>query len=136
MARSLGRRPIGFDQRTGKKERFSDLIEDGEIPGLRVKRGTEDFEHPQKRLRRVGPDRQALWRPAPEVVIQTAEINIGLELLNPDALWEPRASVPALALAIGGFQLEFSVPAPPGFADFSSTLITWDSVGVRWDQDF
>lgn len=136
MARSLGRHPIGFDGRSGRKERYGDLIEDGEIPGLRVKRGTEDQEHPQKRLRRVGPDRQALWRPAPELVIQAVTVNIGLELLNQDALWEARASTPQLNLSIGGFSIEFSVPAPSGFADFSSSIITWDSHNFTWDQAF
>ena len=136
MARSLGRRPIGYDARTGRKERYSDLIEDGEIPGLRVKRGTEDLEHPQKRLRRVGPDRQALWRPAPEQIKQAETIVIGFEGVDPDQLWLPRPPAPQLNLYIGGLQLEFSVPAPAGFADFSSTVITWDSTNFTWDEDF
>lgn len=136
MPKSLGRRPIGYDARTGAKVRYDQLVEDGEIPGLRVKRGTEDTEHPQKFLRKVGPDRQGLWRPAPEVVRQPETVTIGYEALNPDALWEGRAPTPEINLYIGGFQLQFSVPAPAGFADFSSTTITWDSLNFKWDQDF
>jgi hypothetical protein len=136
MARSLGRKPIAFDQRTQAKVRYSDLVEDGEIPGLRVKRGTEDQEHPQKRLRRVGPDRQALWRPAPESYTEAVNIYIGYEGLDPDALHLPRPGPPQLNLYIGSFQIEFSEPAPAGFADFSSSIITWDSHNFTWDQAF
>jgi hypothetical protein len=136
MARSLGRKPIAFDQRTGRKIRYDELVEDGEIPGLRVKRGTEDQEHPQKRLRRVGPDRQALWRPAPEVTKDPVTVNIGYEALDVDALHLPRPGPPQLLLYIGSFQIEFSEPAPAGFADFSSSIITWDSHNFTWDQSF
>jgi hypothetical protein len=136
MARSLGKRPIGFDARTGKKERYADLVEDGEIPGLRVKRGTEDLEHPQKRLRRIGPDRQALWRPAPEVSKEPVNVYIGFEGVDMDALHLPRPAAPQLLLYIGSFQIEFSEPAPAGFADFSSSIITWDSHNFTWDQSF
>jgi hypothetical protein len=136
MARSLGRKPIAFDQRTGAKIRYSDLVEDGESPGLRVKRGTEDAEHPQKRLRRIGPDRQALWRPAPEISKEPVNVYIGFEGVNMDALHLPRPPPPVLLLHIGGFQIEFSEPAPAGFADFSSTTVTWDSINFTWDQSF
>jgi hypothetical protein len=108
MARYLGKHPIGFDQRTGKKQRYSDLVEDGEIPGLRVKRGTEDLEHPQKRLRRIGPDLQALWRPAPEVRIAGETVNIGLEA-SLSNLAGGRLTVPDLALSRPRAQLVFEL---------------------------
>ena len=133
MARSLGRHTIGFDARTGRKERYSDLIEDGEIPGLRVKRGTEDHEHPQKRLRRVGPDRQALYRPAPENAHEPVTVNIGYETTR-DSLWSGRMYTPEIALTMGGFTLEFlelDSPFELNFSDFrNSQYVTLIFVGI------
>lgn len=132
MARSLGRKPIGFDSRTGFKTRHYDLIEDGEIPGLRVKRGTEDLEHPQRKLRRVGPDRQALWRPAPEVVIAAAEVIIGFES-DADYLDSPRMATPAVPLYIGGFAITALNPATEGPFTFDTLLTHFDETALTWD---
>ena len=65
MPRSLGKYTIAFDQRTGFKVKYKDLVEDGEHPHLLVEKGTEDPEHPQKYVRLPGPDQIALFRPAP-----------------------------------------------------------------------
>ena len=78
MAKTLGNgEPIAFEQRFGRKVLHRDLVEDGEIPGLRVHRADADPEHPQKRLRPIGPDQIALFRPQPEIVSHSVRYVVG-----------------------------------------------------------
>lgn len=49
-----------LDDRTGRLERAVNLINDGMIPGILVKRGEEDKPHPQLHPRQIGPDRADL----------------------------------------------------------------------------
>jgi hypothetical protein len=100
MARSLGKHPIGYDQRTGRKERYDDLVEDGEIKGIRVHRREADQEHPQKRLRKPGPDRMALRNPLPEAFGQPVTIFLGLDVPL-DQLWAERSAGIDFAVTIG-----------------------------------
>ena len=93
MPRSLGKYTIGFDQRSGKKVRYRDLVEDGENPGLLVHRDEADPEHPQKYVRTPGPDQIALFRPAPEASKYSTRIIVGASN-NGSNLWADRDFIP------------------------------------------
>ena len=99
MPRSLGRKPIGFSQRSGAKVRASDLVEDGEIRGLVVARGEVDREHPQKYARRVPADRLMLRRPLPDPVQGACTIRYGWEAAS--NLWEGRQQPFSLTFVMG-----------------------------------
>jgi hypothetical protein len=101
MGRSIGKHPIGYDQRTGRKERFDDLIEDGELPGVRTHRREADREHPQKRLKAPGPDRAAIYKPLPEAKSEAVRIMFGYDVPS-DQLWAPRSPGPDFAITFGG----------------------------------
>lgn len=78
MGATLGNgEPIAFEQRFGRKVLHRDLVEDGEIPGIRVHKGDADPEHPQKHRRPIGPDQIALFRPQPEVFSQSVRYVVG-----------------------------------------------------------
>ena len=100
MPRSLGRRAIGFSQRSNFKVRADQLVEDGEIRGLRVKRGEEDQEHPQKFRRPPGPDKLNLYRPQPEAY--TAGVTITYGLCGGSNLWT-KTPPQLIQLGMGGF---------------------------------
>lgn len=51
-----------LDQRTGRLAYAINMVEDGEIRGLYVKRGEDDPEHPQKYPRVIPPDRAQVVR--------------------------------------------------------------------------
>lgn len=99
MARSLGKGPIGYSQRTGRKVRAVDLVEDGENRGLVVERSEADREHPQKFAKRVPADRISLRHPMPEASVQPCTINIGWEA--PSDLWEGRQAFRHISLVLG-----------------------------------
>lgn len=60
-----GRRAWGISERGGQRELLSNLIEDGQYPGLKVTRAEFDPRHPQEFPVR-GSDAQTLKRPSPE----------------------------------------------------------------------
>jgi hypothetical protein len=99
MARYLGRHTIGIDQRTGKKVRYADLVEDGEIKGILTTRDNADREHPQKFARRVPTDRLSIRRPSPEPMIGAVSViaNSG----GSADLWEGNQTALHLALVMG-----------------------------------
>jgi hypothetical protein len=99
MARYLGRHTIGIDQRTGKKVRYADLVEDGEIKGILTTRENADREHPQKFARRVPTDRLNIRRPSPEPMIGSVTI-IGNSGGSAD-LWEGNQTALHLSLVMG-----------------------------------
>lgn len=99
MSRSLGKGPIGYSQRTGRKVRAVDLVEDGEIRGLIVERADADREHPQKYAKRAPPDRISLRRPMPEASVQPCTVNIGWE--GTGNLWEGRQEPRHISLVLG-----------------------------------
>ena len=99
MSRSLGKGPIGYSQRTGRKVRAVDLVEDGENRGMIVERGEADREHPQKYAKRIPPDRIGLRRMMPESSIQPCTVNIGLEATAD--LWEGRQQPRHIGLVFG-----------------------------------
>jgi hypothetical protein len=134
MPKYLGRAQFAFDERTGKKVRARDLIEDGEIKGLRVSRRESDAPHPQKYARRIGPDGPGVYRPVPDLVISAVSIQIGYDL-DANDLGGSRLFTPDMPLYIGGFAVEFAAPAPGSDpVTFDTTLTTFDSSGVTWDQ--
>ena len=51
-----------IDQRTGRLARAVQMVEDGEIRGLYVRKGEEDREHPQKYPKVIPPDRAQFAR--------------------------------------------------------------------------
>jgi hypothetical protein len=99
MARYLGRHTIGIDQRTGKKVRYADLVEDGEIKGILTTREERDAEHPQKFARRIPLDRLNIRRPSPEPIIGAVSViaNSG----GSADLWEGNQTALHLSLVMG-----------------------------------
>jgi len=89
-----GRRPIAYCQRTGRKVPYDEIVEDGEIKGLRVAAADADEEHPLKFYRMPGPDKQALRRPLPESSRELYDIDVVGTW--PDELWRGRTKVPVL----------------------------------------
>lgn len=85
MSRSLGRKPIAYDQRTGRKVRYDDLVEDGEIKGLRVHWREADQDHPLNYPVVIGPDRTHLRRPAPEAKTEDRTAWVG-DMADPNDL--------------------------------------------------
>lgn len=49
-----------LDDRTGRLERAVNMVNDGMIPGIWVRKGEEDKPHPQSFPRPIGPDRATL----------------------------------------------------------------------------
>jgi hypothetical protein len=105
MPRSLGRRPIAFSSRSGFKVRHSELVEDGEIRGLRVKRGEDDPEHPQKFLKPAGPDRLNLYRPQPEAFKSGVTVLVGWEAGSD--LWAGKAPIDTLNIGVGSWKVTY-----------------------------
>lgn len=70
MSRShaKGRHALAECQRSGKKMRYRDLVEDGHVPGLLVSPDWWEPKHPQEIPVEV-TDPVALYRPAPEISI-------------------------------------------------------------------
>lgn len=97
MPRTLGRHTIGYDQRTGFKVRYRDLVEDGEIPGVRTHKREADSEHPQKYLRPVGPDQIALYHPSPESARHDLTLTVG-QMPASTSLWAGKESLPIISL--------------------------------------
>ena len=122
MPRSLGRRPIGYSQRSMFKVRAEELVEDGEIRGLRVRRGEEDQEHPQKFLKPAPPDRLNLYRPQPENFIGNVTINVGWE--GSTNLWEGRFAIDSLNIGLSDYLITTVVAADPGDAGKIALLVT------------
>lgn len=106
MSRTLGRKPIGYDMRSGRKVRYADLVEDGENPSIRVHRRERDAQHPQKFPRTPGADRIALHRPAPEAAAYNVTIQIGYSA-NPDALYDGRMLSPEITVSTGACLLTY-----------------------------
>lgn len=100
MARLLGRKPIGYDMRTGRKVRYADLVDDGENPSTRVHKRERDAEHPLKFPRTPGADRMSLYRPAPEAIVGNVTVYVGYSG-DPDALYADRMQVPQITVTAG-----------------------------------
>lgn len=79
-----GRRALGECQRCGFRVRYTALVDDGHIAGLRVCRTCWEPHHPQEDPPPIGPDRQALYRPAPEISIPDDEGDAAPALTFPD----------------------------------------------------
>lgn len=62
-----GKHAVGFCQRCGLPYGYLELVEDGQVKGLRVCLQCYDPKHPQERPSR-GPDPIALRDPAPETI--------------------------------------------------------------------
>lgn len=77
------------------------LIEDGEIPGLLVDRREADAEHPQKRLRPIGPD-HVIRRPAPPYPSIGTTVRVGT-LGNPET--GEALTPPVAVLALGSLTI-------------------------------
>lgn len=65
-----GRNAIAECQRSGQKMRYRDLVEDGHVPGLLVHPDWWEPQHPQE-IPVTVDDPIALYRPAPEISIET-----------------------------------------------------------------
>lgn len=96
MTRYLGRGAIAYSQRTGRKVRATDLVEDGHIRGLWVERGEDDKEHPQKYARKLPADRIQIRRGIPERSKGGTTIRVGMEAGT--NLWEARQQFQQLSL--------------------------------------
>jgi hypothetical protein len=77
MPKYLGKRRIGYCQRTGKKVLYEDLVQDGETGAL-VEKGWDDPVHPQRFLPDVGIDVRPTM-PAPD--------NEAPDVIVPGPLW-------------------------------------------------
>jgi hypothetical protein len=66
MARYLGRGQVGICQRSGKKVRREDLVEDGQVKGLLVDKYWYEPYHPQLLPPPMRADGIAHLRPAPD----------------------------------------------------------------------
>jgi hypothetical protein len=96
MTRYLGRGAIAYSQRTGRKVKATDLVEDGHIKGLWVERGEDDKEHPQKHARKIPADRIQVRRGIPERSKGPVTIRVGYEAGS--NLWEARQQFQQLSL--------------------------------------
>lgn len=117
MSKSF-RKYKAYDERTGRLERAIDLVEDGEIKGLKVSRREADDEHPQKRPLRVGPDRANLlpgYRK--QQTYEDAQFKFLFGYTLGSDLWEQR-STPIIGWGSGGALLTATVydPSPGGLA--------------------
>jgi hypothetical protein len=102
MPRYLGRHPIAYSQRSQRKVRHDQLVEDGEIRGLRVARGEEDQEHPQKFLKPPGADKINLYRPQPENFKYPCTVLVGWDSAD---LLGTKAGIDTLSISSGPVQL-------------------------------
>lgn len=105
MSRYLGKGTFGYSQRTGRKTRSSDLVEDGHVKGLIVEREDADREHPQKRGKAVAADRLFVRRPMPENKSDPVTIRIGYE--TGDDLGAGRLVLPTLSFVKGAVLVTF-----------------------------
>ena len=104
MARNL-RKYRAYDERTGRLERAIDLIEDGEIKGLKTTRREADDEHPQSRPLRIGPGRANLMPGfRRRNTYEDAQFRFVFGYTAGSDLWEQRAT-PILGWSSGGFEL-------------------------------
>jgi hypothetical protein len=113
MPRYLGRHPIGYSMRSGFKTRHADLVEDGEIRGLRVKKGEEDQEHPQKFLKPVGADKINLYRPQPENYKAGVTILVGWN--GGSNLFDSKMGIDAITVSSGPCLLVYGADVPDVF---------------------
>lgn len=72
MSYAYGSRALAECMRCGRRVRYLDLRQDGQVKGLNVCGECWDPEHPQEHLPEVS-DRQALFDPSPEVSIPDDE---------------------------------------------------------------
>jgi len=70
---ATGKNAFGECMRSGKKVPYSDLVQDGYIPGLLVCREWYEPPHPQDTPPPVTTDAEALANPSPEQSIPTGE---------------------------------------------------------------
>jgi hypothetical protein len=98
------RKAWGVCQRTERKVKLSDLIEDGEIPGLLVNRNDADKPHPQRRLMQIPPDLPPT-RPSPPLDAEHATVKIGN---NGDPLTGQAILNPAVIAAVTGVTVTVS----------------------------
>lgn len=98
-------RMLARDRRTTRLERAVDLIEDGYVKGLIVKKGTADGPHPLDRPFTIPVDRTTIkgW-PYREVERGDTFVDIGFAGLGPDY---QRGTVGGLRLSTPGFAVEF-----------------------------
>jgi hypothetical protein len=59
--------------RCGFRVPYLSLVDDGDIPGLRVCRTCYEPAHPQDNPPPISPDAQALYKPAPETSVPDDE---------------------------------------------------------------
>lgn len=109
MTRYLGRGAIAYSQRTGRKIRARDLVEDGNMPNVWVERSEADKEHPLKYAKRVPGDRIQLRRGIPDRSKGAVTIYVGYEAGS--NLWEARQAFQQLTLG----PLEAIVVATGGY---------------------
>lgn len=114
MPRYLGLRRIAYCQRGGHKIPYTEIVEDGEIPGLLVDKRWADDVHPQRFLPPVPGDQIAIDRPSAPSENQNATIKIG-------TLWDPETGQflfnPAVTVSIGAYEVE----PKPGYATVDAT---------------
>ena len=112
------RKHRAYDQRTGRLERALDLIEDGDVKGLKVHRREADPEHPLRRPFRVGADRANLFPGLlGERTYEDAQMRFSYGYTLGANLWEQR-TLPIIAWGIGGFVLSATiVNLDPDLAD-------------------
>lgn len=95
-----GRHAVAECQRSGQKMRYRDLVEDGHIPGLLVHPDWWEPKHPQETPVTVD-DPVALYRPAPEISIETGYGNPEQPLPVPTNPTTPADGTTATALSGG-----------------------------------
>lgn len=143
MARNL-RKYRAYDERTGRLERAIDLIEDGEIKGLKTTRREADTEHPQRRPLRIGPDRNNLLPGfRKQQTYEDAKFRFVFGYTTGRDLWAQRTT-PIYSWGSGGFTLTATLVidmitsastgdavslSPLAFPLTASQDVTWSIVG-------
>ncbi len=80
---SVRRHMKRLDDRTGRLERAINMVNDGIVPGILVRRGEQDRVHPQSMPRLVGLDRAQL-KPTPPIddALENAVFYVGFTAMG------------------------------------------------------
>jgi hypothetical protein len=91
------------DQRTGRLAYAIQMVEDGEIRGLYVKRGEDDKEHPQKFPKVIPPDRATLARKMYDADLEGSQITgtVTIGFLADPVTFE-RQGIPSMSMDSSG----------------------------------
>jgi hypothetical protein len=87
-----------LDQRTGRLAYAIDMVEDGEIRGLYVRRGEDDQQHPQKFPKIIPPDRAQFVRKMYDADLEGSQLRRYVVGYSADPTTFAREGFPVLSL--------------------------------------